>query len=73
MYYYWNFNEEKHVCPSYFLENFDSCVAHVVDYSAAFFSALGLCKNVIQIIDYSYVYLLHSYFCLGNICLNSWT
>jgi hypothetical protein len=68
------FNEEKLVWPSYFLENFDSCVACVVDFSATFFSALGLCKNVSHTIDYSYVCFLHSYFCSsGNIFLNMWT
>jgi hypothetical protein len=57
------FNEEKPVWPSYFLENSDSHVGCIVDYSFAFFSALGLCKDVLHIVDYSYVWWLHSYLC----------
>jgi hypothetical protein len=30
------FNEEKSVWPSYFLESFDFCVGHIVDYSFVF-------------------------------------
>jgi hypothetical protein len=68
------FNEEKHVWPSYFLDNFDSCVAGVMDYFVVFCSALGLCKNLVHIIKYSYVCLLQYYLCSSrNTCLNSWT
>jgi hypothetical protein len=48
-------NEEKYVWPSYFLKNFDPRVGHIVNYSFVFFPTFELCKNVLHIVDYSYV------------------
>jgi hypothetical protein len=38
------FNEVKLVCPSYFLESFDSCVGRIVESSFAFSQHSGCVK-----------------------------
>jgi hypothetical protein len=56
------FNEEKHVWPSYFLENLDPCVALLWTILFIFVEHLGCVRMYLHTIDYSYVCLLHSYF-----------